>query len=262
MKLQHILAILRQELFLSFRSVEVIIDIFFYPIVNIVVFGFLSLYLSRGSNEEAGQFVLMGMLMWQVVWITQYSVSLGSLWNIWSRNLSNLFIAPLQVKEYLFAQTLSGLVKAMLVLGLGAVLSIFLFDYNLFDMGLPTLILAFFNLAFFAFSIGIAIIGFIFYYGTRIQALAWGLVAIFQPLSAAFYPLSVMPPMLQYVGYLFPATFTFEAVRYSMVHGEVAWDLFGIAFAENLVYCVLGILFFQYLFNKSRDSGQFARNEA
>lgn len=262
MNLQRIKAVLLQEWYITVRSMEVIIDIFFYPFISIIVFGFLSLYLSRGANQEAGQFVLLGMLLWQVVWAVQYSVSVGSLWNIWARNLSNMFIAPLKVKEYLFAQTISGVLKAAFILAGGAVISTYLFDFNLLQLGWTPLVLTFINLALFAFSLGVAIIGLIFRFGTRIQALAWGIVIIFQPLSAAFYPLTVLPPVLQYVSYFFPATFAFEAARYALVEGKTNWELFGIAFAENAVYLVLGVLFFQYMYKKSRDTGQFARNEA
>jgi ABC-type multidrug transport system permease subunit len=117
------------------------------------------------------------------------------------------------------------------------------------------------NFAFFAFSIGIAMLGLIFRYGVRIQAFAWGVVPIFQPLAAAFYPLDVLPLPLRFIAYLFPPTHTFEAARYSLVYHTVNWQLFGISFAENVFYCVVCILFFNRMFNKSRDTGQFARNE-
>ncbi len=261
MNLQRIKAILLQEWYITIRSMEVVIDVFFYPFVNIIVFGFLSLYLS-GTNREAGQFVLLGMLLWQVVWVVQYSVSLGSLWNIWAKNLSNMFIAPLTISEYLLAETITGILKAIFILTGGAVISAYLFDFDLLQMGILPIFLTFINLSFFAFSLGVAIIGLIFRFGTRIQALAWGLIAIFQPLSAAFYPLSIMPPVLQQVAYLFPATFSFEAARYALATQTVNWQLFGIAFAENLIYFALCMLFFHYMYKKSRDTGQFARNES
>src|SRR5436853_2757453 len=258
MKLRRITAILMQEFFVTTRSVEVVMDIFFFPLINIVVFGFLSLYL-EGSNESiVGQYVLLGMLLWQVIWIIEYSVAVGSLWNIWARNLSNMFIAPLMVKEYILAHTLSGIAKASFMLLFSATLSFFVFKLNILTIGILPLTLAFINFAFFAFSMGIAILGLIFRYGTRIQAFAWGVVPVFQPLSAAFYPLKVMPLPLQFVAYLFPPTYTFEAARYSLAYHIINWQLFGISFAENIFYCIVCIIFFSKMFEKSRDTGQFA----
>jgi ABC-2 type transport system permease protein len=262
MKIKRISAILLQEFFITIHSVEVIMDIFFFPLANIVVFGILSLYLGGSRPSIAGQHLLLGMLLWQIIWIVEYSVAVGSLWNIWARNLSNMFIAPLMVREYILAQTLSGTMKACMMLLIGSVLSSLAFNFTILSIGILPLILAFINFTFFAFAIGIAMLGLIFRYGTRIQAFAWGVIPILQPLSAAFYPLNVMPPPLQFIAYLFPPTYTFEAARYSLIHHTVNWQLFGTSFAENIFYCTACILFFSKMFKKSRDTGQFARNEA
>jgi ABC-2 type transport system permease protein len=262
MNFTRIKAILLQELFITYRSVEVIMDILFFPLVNIIIFGFLSLYLGGNSHSLAGQYVILGMLLWQIIWIIEYSVSVGSLWNIWARNLSNLFIAPLMIKEYIFAHTASGVIKAIIMLLISAILSIFVFQFNLFSVGIIPLILIFINFGCFAFSFGLVMLGLIFRYGTRIQAFAWGLVPVFQPLCAAFYPLKVLPAPLQLLSYLFSPTFTFEAARYSLAYHTVNWGLFGISFLENIVYFFASILFFQYMFRQSRNTGQFARNES
>lgn len=262
MNLRRIKAILSQELFITYRSGEVFADIFIFPFANIIVFGFLSVYLA-GENPMTGKLVLLGMLLWMIIWIVQYSVTLGSLWNIWSRNLSNLFIAPMQLSEYIVAHTLSGIIKALVVVALSATLSIFAFDFNLLSIGLPALALIFLNFVLFAYALGIALLGLIFRYGTRIQAAAWATVSFFQPLSAAFYPLEVMPVALQMFAKLFPATYTFEAARFALFNdGAIAWNLFGVAFIQNIFYCVVCTILFVYLYNKSRDTGQFARNES
>lgn len=265
MRLDRIIAILWRELFVTVHSTEVIVDIIFYPLVNVVVFGFLSLYLSGGNSNAgtAGHYVLLGMVLWQIIWIVQYSITLGSLWNVWSRNLSNMFIAPLRVTEYLFAQGLSGVIKAIVIVGVAGLMSDLLFGFDLFEIGIGPLLLSFASFVIFAFATGVAVLGMIFRFGTRIQALAWGLIAIFQPLSAAFYPVHVLPPVLRYIAYIFPPTLTFEAARWGMLHDHaVEWRLFGISFAENVIYFLLCVWLFKRLYRKSRDTGQFARNEA
>lgn len=261
MSLNRVRSILLQEYFVTLRSIEVIMDIMFFPLMSIVVFGFLSLYLAGSANQSIGRNLLLGMLLWQVIYIIQYSVSVGSLWNIWSRNLSNLFITPLQVKEYILAHILSGICKALFIFGTSSIMSIFVFNYNIFEIGIVNLFLFLINLVLFSFAMGVTILGLIFRFGTRIQAFAWGLLPMFQPLTAAFYPVSVLPEPLKIVAYMLPPTYVFEAARYSISSHEVNWFLLGIAFVENIVYCLLAIWFFSNMFRKSRDSGQFARNE-
>lgn len=259
---KRIRAILWQELFVTRRSGEVFADIFVFPFANIIVFGFLSLYLS-GENELLGKTVIMGMLLWNIIWIVQYSVTLGSLWNIWSRNLTNIFIAPINVGDYILAHTLSGVVKAFVVVGLASILSVFVFEFNLFEIGWKALALVFITFALFAYALGIILLGLIFRFGTRIQAAAWATVSFFQPLVAAFYPLDVMPGALQSFAKIVPATWGFEAARYALANdGSIAWNFFGIATLENAVYCIIASVVFLALFQKSRDTGQFARNES
>lgn len=106
------------------------------------------------------------------------------------------------------------------------------------------------------------ILGLIFRFGTRIQAFAWGLLPLFQPLTAAFFPVSVLPQPLRSIAYLFPPTYVFEAARASLASPTIRWDLLGISAGENLFYLILALWFFTVMFKKSKDSGQFARNEA
>lgn len=262
MKLHRIKAIFLQELFVFIHAMEYIMDILVYPLMSVVVFGFLSLYLIGKGNPQIGQSVVMGMILWQIIFITQYSIPIGSLWNIWSRNLSNLFITPLTIKEYIFAQTISAIAKSVLVFFLNAVVCFFVFHFNIFSIGFISLLGVYINFILFAFAMGVIITGLIFRFSTRIQSLAWGFLPILQPLMAAIYPVKILPLPLQYMSYLFPPTFSFEAARFALFSHNVNWQLLGISFAENILYVILAVFFFKKMYNKSRDTGQFARNEA
>lgn len=261
MRFSQIKGLLLQELFITIRSYEVIFDIFVFPVMSIIVFGFLGAYLSGTANKAIGYSLVTGMLFWQIIFIVQYSVSVGSLVNIWSRNLSNMFIAPLSLTEYLVAQSFSGIVKALCIFIPASFASIAIFHINIYTLGIDNLLLFSCNLILFAISLGIIILGLIFRFGTRIQAFAWGLLPIFQPLSAAFYPVSILPKFLQDVSYFLPPTFIFEALRESAIHPNIYWNLIGVSFIENILYFIFALWFFNFMFNKSKEVGQFARLE-
>ena len=261
MSLDRVRAVLLQEFYITARSVEVLVDLPFWSLMTVIVFGFVTKFLATVMNPTIAQYLYLGTLMWEIMRVTQYSMSLGALWNVWSHNFSNMFIAPLSMLEYVIAQMVSGAIKAVVLFGVVAVIAATLFDFNLFNMGAPTLALGFLNLLWFAYSIGLFILGIIFRLGTRIQALAWGLVLIFQPLTAAYYPLSVMPPALQTVARAFPPTYVFESARASLTAPEVRWDWTLTAAAENVLYFILSVWFFQFMYRRSRETGQFARNE-
>jgi ABC-2 type transport system permease protein len=257
----RIRAVLLQEAFITLRTVEVMIDLPFWSLMTVIVFGFVTKFLSSVMSPTIAQYLYMGTLMWEIVRITQYSMSVGALWNVWSRNLSNMFITPLSMREYVVAQMLSGVIKAIVLFTVITTVAAVLFDFNLYSIGLGNLALQFINLVCFAYSIGLFILGIILRLGPRIQALAWGLILIFQPLTAAYYPLDVMPPALQTVARALPPTYVFEAARASLTEPAIQWDYVAIAAAENLVYFGLSVWFFRYMYRRSRQTGQFARNE-
>src|SRR5579859_2960171 len=114
MSFRRIRSVLLQEFFIAYKSMEIIFDTFILSLISLFLFGFLSLYLVGTQNTFAAKFLLLGMLLWDIVRVIQYSISIGSLWNLWARNLCNMFVAPLSVSEYLLAHTISGIGKAIL----------------------------------------------------------------------------------------------------------------------------------------------------
>jgi ABC-2 type transport system permease protein len=261
MSIERIGAVMLQELYITKRSLEVIVDLFFTSLMTVIVFGFVTRFLVGALSSSTGAYLILGLLLWEVIRVNQYSLSVGSLWNIWARNLSNMFIAPLSAAEYLVAHMLSGLVKTFCIFVMISAIAAYGFHFNILRLGLTNLTLFFANLTVFAWSVGLILLGVIFVFGTRIQALAWGFIFLFQPLTAAFFPLSVLPPVLRQVAYALPPTFVFEAARRALSRADVDWVSAARASGENLVYFALALFVFNRLFAHSRKTGQFARSE-
>ena len=226
MSISRIKGILLQELYITKRSLEVIMDLFFFSFVFVIAFGFVTKSLTADVSTNTAKFLLLGILLWEIIRITQYSMSVGALWNVWSHNLSNMFVAPISLKEYMLAHVVSGGIKALIVFGGLSIVAANLFGLNVLDLGLNNLVLHFINLTIFSWSVGIILLGVIFRFGTRIQALAWGLVYIFQPLTAAFFPVKILPPFLQTLAYTLPPTYVFEAARGNLTNTATNWPSF------------------------------------
>ena len=264
MKLHRIQAILLQEFFMMRRSLETLIDVFVYPIMNIIVFGFISKYLLGSTNQGAFISLIVGMLFWQIFSTAQYTVSVATLWNMWSHNLTNLFASPISLAEYFFAHALTALIKALLVFGIGSLIAYLQFGYSVIQLPFFFLLVMILNLYLSGIAIGLVLIGFIFAKGTRIQALTWGFISIIQPLASVFYPLAILPEPFQSFARALPLTYMFEALRQTIHDGAVlpaSQQLLFTGSIITLIYLLLSLIFFKYLIDSSRTSGQFAKND-
>ncbi len=264
MALHRIRAVLLQEFFMMRRSLETFIDIFVYPIMNIIVFGFISKYLIGSTNKGAFLSLIVAMLFWQIFSTTQYTVSVATLWNMWAHNLTNLFASPVTLVEYFVAHAITGLFKALMVFFIGSLIAYLQFGYSVIQLPLPFLLIIIINLYVTGVSIGLVLIGFIFAYGTRIQALTWGFVSIIQPLAAVFYPLATLPEPFQSVARILPLTYMFEALRQTIKDGALlptSQQLLIHGSIITLIYALLCLFYFKYLIDSSHKSGQFAKND-
>lgn len=261
MSIDRIKAIILQEIYITRHSLEVIIDLPYFSLLTLFVNGLIFFFVSKNSSSTFGNYLILGMLFWDIIRVTQYTVTVGSLWNIWSRNLSNMFIAPLSIKEYIFSHMLSGLLKSIFIFLSISFLALWMFKFNVFSIGLPNIFLFFINLTLFAWSFGIILLGIIFKFGTRVQALAWGLVFIIQPLTAPYFPVAILPEPLKIIAYSLPPTYVFEAAREALTKTSINWEFTLKAFGLNILYFAFAIWFFGLMFKKSKETGQFARNE-
>lgn len=257
----RIYALILQEIYITKRSLEVLIDSLWFSALNVILFGYIAQFLAASQIQITGSFLIMGVLFWEVIRINQYSLTLHPLWNIWSRNLSNLFITPLSKEEYILSQIIAAFIKSAFIFLINASIAALLFQYNIFSLGAGNVLFYLINFSLFSWSVGMVIIGLIFMYGTRIQALAWGSIFLFQPLMAVFFPVSILPANLQRVAYLFPPTYFFEAIRGQMAGFQPSSLYLHSAMLLNILYFLLSLALFNFMFKKSQEKGQFAKND-
>ena len=69
-----------------------------------------------------------------------------------------------------------------------------------------------------------------------------------------FYPVSVLPPVVQAVALSLPSTHVFEGMRAALA-GTVRWDHLTAAFALNAAWSAAAALLFTWQFRRARDQG-------
>ncbi len=258
----NVKAILLGEFYFAKNSLEVALDVFVFSLVNVILIGFAVQYIA-GSQTNAAEVesVLIGVIFWEAIRITQYSTSTSTMWNVWSRNLSNIFIAPVRVSEYLVAHIISAIIRATIVMTCCLLIARYLFDISILGLGLGVVIFAYINMVIFAIAIGIVLIGLVFKYGVRIQAFTWGAIYIIQPLCGVFFPVNILPSFLHALAQYIPISHIFAWLR--ALHTGVAFQgsKVTIAFIFNILSLLAGCYIFSRLLQSSKRSGQLVRNE-
>src|SRR5271167_3090145 len=214
MKSYRIKAIILRHAYEVRHNANHITYMVYWPIVNIVVWGFFTLYLRHGDRLQPGVIscLLGAVILWGLFNAFQRDMAVGFLEELWSRNLVGLFASPLTVSEYVTGLIIVTFAKAMVGLTVGALIAWLFYRYDIFPI-LVTLIPFILNLVLFALTIGIAVTGLIFRYTTKFQAMAWSFAGILMPLSCVFYPLSSLPRFLRPTASILPTTHSFEGMR-------------------------------------------------
>ena len=255
-RLERVGAVLLRHLYLYPKSLSRLMEIFYWPVLDLLVWGFLTVYLARnpGAVGHWTAFLLGAMILWDILFRSQQAVCLSFLEEIWSRNLLNLFASPLSAGEFLVATMILSLVKFLLAAGVTATLAAVLYDFNILSLGLWLVPLVG-NLIVTGWVIGIVTTGIILRYGERAEVLAWGLALLLQPFGAVFYPVSVLPPMLRLIAYALPCAHVFEGMRAVIASGSPGIWRLGAATALNAVYLGGAWLFFQAMYRQAQDRG-------
>jgi ABC-2 type transport system permease protein len=215
------------------------------------------MFIQRAAEGDLTRFItfLIGaMICWDILFRAQQGVSLSFLEDVWARNLLNIFCAPVRLSEYVFATFLFGLLRVGVTLLFLWALAWLFYHFNFFALGLA-LIPFIANLLMLGLTIGIITIAIILRYGHGAEPFAWALPFLLQPFSAVFYPVSVLPEVMQKVAWIIPSTYVFEGMREVMRSGTIPWDNLAWAVALNIAYLIAAMSLLIRMFNLARDRG-------
>lgn len=260
MKLHRIVALVFRHLYLYRRSLPRIMEIFYWPFLDLVIWGFITLYLARFQTEVPGfvTFFLGALILWDVLFRAQQGITISFLEELWARNLMNLFASPLKPSEFLVATMVMSIFKVVcvsLVMGLCAWL---FYDYSVLIIGLWLLPFVV-NLVVTGWVIGVFTTSLIMRFGQEAEVLAWSMVFLFQPISCVFYPMDVLPAWLKPVAWSNPAAHVFEGMRAVLSQSGHPLEHLGWALGLNLLFLAAMIAWFHRTFAYCRDQGLLVR---
>jgi ABC-2 type transport system permease protein len=252
----RIAAMIMRYVYLLRSSWPRLLEIIYWPLVTMVMWGFLQTYLNQQSGfvAAAGGTLIGAILLWDIVMRGQLGFSISFLEEMWSRNMANLLISPLTRSEFLIALMSMSVIRLIISTVPVTFLAILFFGFNLWSLGIA--LGAFFaNLLITGWAVGTIVSGLILRNGMGAEGFAWTIMFFILPLCAVFYPVATLPVFLQPIAWALPPTYVFEGMRALMIDGVFRADLMIQAFAINAVYLAVACFVFVKLLNSSRRVG-------
>src|ERR1022692_618784 len=156
MKPHRIRAVIARHTYEARHNFDRIADMVYWPVLDIIVWGFFSIYLSRGNRLAPGMvsFFLGAIILWGLFFAFQRDMAVGFLAELWSRNLVNLFSTPLTITEYMTGLILVNLAKVAVGMTFASCVAWCFYSCNVFPsfaLLLPFML----NLMIFALAVGI-----------------------------------------------------------------------------------------------------------
>jgi ABC-2 type transport system permease protein len=233
-----------------------VLELIYWPFVQLLMWGFLQTHLVQGSSAlaAAGATLIGAFLLWDILVRAQIGFSISFLEEMWSRNIGNLMMSPLKPLEFVLALMTMSLIRLAIGLVPVMVFTALFFGFNVLSLGLG--LPAFFaNLFLTSWSIGLIVSGLILRHGLGAETLAWTLIFLILPLCCVYYPVATLPHWLQPFAWALPPTYVFEGMRAVLIDGVFRADLMLWALAMNAAFFAASAFIFMRLLDAARRQG-------
>jgi ABC-2 type transport system permease protein len=254
-------AMVLRHVYLLRSSWTRLLELIYWPAVQLLVWGFLQLYIAQNSGffARASGVFIAAVLMWDVLFRGQLGFSVSFLEEMWSRNLANLMISPLRPIELVAALMLMSINRLAVGMVPVTFLAMGFFGFNVYGLGI-SLAAFFLNLILTSWAVGIVVAGLLLRNGMSAESLAWTVMFVLMPLTCVYYPVSVLPQWLQALAWALPPTYVFEGMRALIIAHELRGELMLGALALNAVYIAIAVAVFLRLLDSARRVGSLLQS--
>lgn len=255
--LRRVWGLMYRHLALYRRSWPRLLELMYWPVLQMVVWGFVTAYLAgvqQNTATIAAGVLLGGVLLWEVTLRSQMGFAISFLEEVWSRNLGHLFVSPLRPWEMVAGLAAMSVLRTAAGVGPAMLLAFLLYGFGVWTLG-PVLVLHVAALMAMGWAVALAVTALILRHGAGAEALAWGVMFGLAPFAAVFYPVAILPGWLQPVSLAIPATHVFEGMRAALTEGRIAWDHLAWAVVLDGVWLAVAAWIFLSQFHQARVRG-------
>ena len=256
MNLNKMYGLFLRHFYLIKSSLPRVLDLIYWPTIQIILWGFISKFFSIYSdyyNNTLG-IILTCAILYDILFRSSISFNMLFLEEIWSRNFTNLFIAPLKLKEIIISLIFTALIRTLIGLVPAIILTSPLFGVSILKLGFPLFIL-FLSLYIFGITLGLFVSSGLMRYGPSFENIAWSSLFLLAPLGCIYYPIEILPEFFQVIAKGLPLVYIFDETRNILINGLVDYENIKQAYLLNLVYLIFGIRLFYLSFLRARVKG-------
>ena len=256
MNWSKILALSLRHVYLIKGSFPRILDLIYWPTIQIFLWGFISKFFTMSSSfyENTVGIILSAAILYDFLFRSSISYNMMFLEEIWSRNFTNLFIAPIKLNEIIAALTITAIFRTLIGLVPASILAIPLFGVSIFKIGIP-LIFLLTTLYIFGVTLGLLVTSGLVRFGPSFENIAWASLFFLAPLGCIYYPVEILPEWLQIIAKILPLVHIFEEMRNILIYDII--DNFQILKAVfiSFVYFIVGVIVFYWSYNGAKERG-------
>tara|TARA_X000001036_G_scaffold350198_1_gene330841 strand:+ start:1063 stop:1854 length:792 start_codon:yes stop_codon:yes gene_type:complete len=256
MNWNKIFALSLRHIYLIKGSFPRILDLIYWPTIQIFLWGFISKFFTLNSTfyENTVGVILSAAILYDFLFRSSISYNMMFLEEIWSRNFTNLFIAPIKLSEIIAALTFTAIFRTLIGLIPAALLAIPFFGVSIFKIGTP-LILLLITLYIFGVTLGLLVTSGLIRFGPSFENIAWASLFFLAPLGCIYYPIEILPNWLQIIAKLLPLVHIFEEMRNILIHDIINYSQILKAILISFLYFVMGIVIFYLSYNGAKIRG-------
>jgi len=234
-----------RHIYLIKSSFPRILDLIYWPSIQVFLWGFISKFFTISSsyyNNTVGV-ILTAAILYDFLFRSSISYNMMFLEEIWSRNFTNLFIAPIKISEIIAALTMTAIFRTMIGLVPAVLLAIPLFGVSIFKLGIPLFFLLI-ALYIFGISLGLLVTAGLLRFGPSFENIAWASLFFLAPLGCIYYPLEILPNFLQIIAKILPLVHIFEEMRNILINQTVNNVAILKGLFISLIYFFIGVAIF------------------
>ncbi len=256
MSFTRIYGLFLRHFFLITRSFPRVLDLIYWPTIQITLWGFISNFFATHTTyyNNAVGVILTCAILYDFLFRTSIGFNMLFLEEIWSRNFTNLFIAPIKIGEILTSLVITALIRALIGLIPAILLTSPLFGISILELGI-FLFFLFLSLYIFGITLGVLVSSGLLRFGPSFENIAWSTMFLLAPFGCIYYPIDILPEIFQKIAYLLPLVYIFEEARNILINQSIDLNNIYNAFILNGIYFVLSIVLFYYSFNVAKKKG-------